>query len=160
VTDRGQSPSRHDVRLAGPDDAAAVARMLFDFNAEFDVPSPPPETLAERLRVLLAEDTRVLLSGDGPDGLALLRLRRSLWTPGLECYLAELYVVPDRRGQGMGRALMEAAMDLARREGADYMDLNTGEDDDAARALYESLGFNRTAGVPGGPIQFYYERDL
>jgi ribosomal protein S18 acetylase RimI-like enzyme len=69
-------------------------------------------------------------------------------------------VVPDRRGQGFGRALMEAAIDLARREGADYMDLGTGEDDVAARALYESLGFDNRGGKPEGPVNYFYEREL
>lgn len=55
-----------------------------------------------------------------------------------ECYLAELYVVPERRGQGIGRALMEASMNVAREQGAAYMDLGTSEDDVAARALYEA----------------------
>ena len=35
---------------------------------------------------------------------------------------------------------MEAAIKLARDEGATYMELGTSEDDVAARALYESLG--------------------
>ena len=71
--------------------------------------------LAQRVRQLLAGgDTEVLLAGPGPDGLAVLRLRASIWTAGNECYLAELYVVPQRRNSGLGRALMLAAMDLAR----------------------------------------------
>ena len=51
-----------------------------------------------RIRELLADDTDVLLIGDGPDGVAVLRYRRSLWTPGRECYLAELYVTPPGAG--------------------------------------------------------------
>jgi ribosomal protein S18 acetylase RimI-like enzyme len=74
--------------------------------------------------------------------------------------LAELYVAPERRGQGLGRALMEAAIKLARREGATYMDLGTGEDDVAARALYKSLGFSNRGGRPNGPVNYFYEREL
>jgi hypothetical protein len=33
-----------------------------------------------------------LLAGSGPDGLVALRLRPAIWTPSLECYLAELFV--------------------------------------------------------------------
>jgi ribosomal protein S18 acetylase RimI-like enzyme len=55
---------------------------------------------------------------------------------------------------------MEEAIELARREGADYMDLGTSEDDVAARALYESLGFSNREGKPDGAINYYYERDL
>lgn len=135
---------------------------MHDFNAEFDEPTPGPERIAERIRELLAGgDTAILLAGSGPDGLAILRFRLAITTPGLECYLAELYVVPARRGQGLGRALMNAAIDEARARGADYMDLGTSEDDVAARALYESLGFvNREGGRPDGPISYYYEREL
>jgi ribosomal protein S18 acetylase RimI-like enzyme len=154
--------SDHAVRRAELADAEAVGRLMHDFNAEFDEPTPGPERIAERIRELLAGgDTAILLAGSGPDGLAILRFRLAITTPGLECYLAELYVVPARRGQGLGRALMNAAIDAARARGADYMDLGTSEDDVAARALYESLGFvNREGGRPDGPISYYYEREL
>jgi ribosomal protein S18 acetylase RimI-like enzyme len=148
------------VRTAEPADAEAIGRLLHDFNSEYDYPTPGSRKIAERISQLLADDTKVLLGGAGPDGLAVLRFRASLWSDHLECYLAELYVVPDRRGNGLGRAMMNAAIELARAEGADYMELNTGEDDVAARALYESLGFSRTEGKADGAVQYYYEREL
>jgi ribosomal protein S18 acetylase RimI-like enzyme len=148
------------VRRASVRDADAAGRLLDDFNREFDEPTPP-QVLAERVRVLLEHgDTIVLLGGEGPDGLAVLRFRPAIWTAALECYLAELYVAPDRRGQGLGRALMQEAVEVARAEGADHMDLGTGEDDVAARALYESLGFDNRGGRPDGPVNYFYERDL
>lgn len=149
------------VRRAEAEDAEAVGQLLYDFNREYDEPVPEPEALAKRVHELLAGgDTEILVAGDGPDGLAVLRFRLSITTPGLECYLAELYVVPDRRGQGLGRALMRRAMELAREKGADYMDLGTSEDDVAARALYEKLGFTNREGRPDGPVMYYYEREL
>ena len=149
-----------DVRLANRDDAAAVGRLLYAFNREFDDPTPEPDALAERIRQLLdGGDTFILLAGDGPAGLAVLRLRAAIWSTGLECYLAELYVTPDRRGRGLGRALMEAALREARNRGADTMDIGVDEPDLAARRLYESLGFtNRSGG--DGPLMYVYERDL
>jgi ribosomal protein S18 acetylase RimI-like enzyme len=149
------------VRRAGAGDAEAIGRLLHDFNTEYDEPTPGPDRIAERIRQLLeGEDTIVLVAGDGPDGLAVLRFRPSIWSEALECYLAELYVVPDRRGQGFGRALMEAAIEAARRQGADHMDLGTSEDDTAARGLYESLGFTNREGKPDGPLMYFYEREL
>jgi GNAT superfamily N-acetyltransferase len=149
-----------DVRLANRDDAAAIGQLLYAFNREFDDPTPEPEALAERMRQLLdGGETLVLLAGDGPDGLAVLRLRAAIWSTGLECYLAELYVTPARRGQGLGRALMEAALREARDRGADTMDIGVDEPDLPARRLYESLGFtNRSGG--DGPLMYVYERDL
>lgn len=149
------------VRLATVEDAAAIARLLHDFNLEFTEPSPGPEALAETVRHLLAEsEITVLLAGDGSDGLALLRFRPALWSKGLEAYLQELYVVPDLRGQGIGRALLERTLEIARERGADGIDLNTGETDTAARALYESMGFTNREGAPDGPSMLFYEREL
>ena len=150
-----------EIRRAGSDDAEAVGRLLHDFNTEFGEPTPGPAALAERVRTLLAGgDTTILVAGPGPDGLAVLRFREAIWTDALECYLAELYVVPARRGQGLGRALLEAAIETARVEGATHMDLGTGEDDTAARALYESLGFSNRGDRSDGPLNFFYEREL
>jgi len=149
------------VRRAELPDAEAIGLLLDRFNTEFDEPTPGPDRLAERVRQLIAEgQTTVLLGGAGPDGLAVLRFRPAIWTEALECYLAELYVVPERRGHGLGRALLEAAIELARREGADRMDLGASEDDVAARALYESLGFSNREGKPDGPVNYFYEREL
>ena len=160
------SMSRPDpsVRRAGPDDAEVVGQLLHDFNTEFDDVTPGPTALAERVRELLAAgETTILLGslgGSESHGLVVLRFRPSIWTRGLECYVAEMYVIPDRRGEGLGRALMEEAIELARREGADYMDLGTSEDDVAARALYESLGITNRERLPDGPTMYVYEREL
>jgi ribosomal protein S18 acetylase RimI-like enzyme len=151
----------HLVRRADADDAAVIGRLLHDFNREYDEPTPEPAALAERLRQLIeGGDTLVLLAGDGPDGLAVLRFRAAIWSSGLECYLAELYVAPASRGRGLGRALMEAALSEARARGADTMDIGVDEPDLAARHLYESLGFTNRSGGADGPLMYVYERDL
>ena len=151
------------IREAVAQDADLVARLLRAFNAEYEDPAPPQELMAERIRVLLEHgDTVILLAGEPPCALSLTRFRPGLWSPKLEAYLAELYVVPERRGQGIGRALMERTMVVARERGADTMELGTGEGDVAARGLYESLGFTHTEHGPGGveTLSFFYEREL
>ena len=155
------SPLESGARLGQLADAKAIGRLLHDFNREFGDLTPGPDRLAERVRDLLGdEQITVLLAGPGPDGLAVLRFRPALWTEGLECYLAELYVVPRRRGRGLGRALMRAALATARQRGAEHIELGTSESDAAARALYESLGFSNREGKPDGPIMYVYEREL
>ena len=154
------SPST-PVRQAAVGDLTRVGRLLRDFNDEFGEPTPPPAELAARIGELIGSgETSVLLIGEpAAQGLAVLRFRPSIWSKALECYLAELYVVPELRGRGLGRALLEAALAHARDRGADFIDLGTSEDDVAARALYESCGFRRTEG-PGGPVMYVYEREL
>jgi ribosomal protein S18 acetylase RimI-like enzyme len=153
--------SEREVRRATAADAADVGRLLHDFNTEFDEPTPGAEVLAERARAMLAKgELTILLAGGGPDGLAQMRFLSSIWSSAPSCYLEELYVVPAKRGSGIGRALLEATIELARAAGADHIDLNTGETDTAARALYESAGFTNREGRPDGPRMLYYERDL
>jgi ribosomal protein S18 acetylase RimI-like enzyme len=149
------------VRRATAADANDIGRLLHDFNTEFADPTPGPERLAARIRTLLADgDTAVLLGGAGPDGLAVLRFRQAIWAEALECYVAELYVVPEQRGHGLGRALMNATIEVARLAGAAWIDLGTAETDVAARHLYESLGFSNREGKPDGPINYFYELEL
>lgn len=69
-------------------------------------------------------------------------------------------MTPALRGGGIGRALMEAAIELARARGADGLDLNTGETDTVARRLYESMGFGNREGSPDGPRMLFYEREI
>jgi len=111
-------------------------------------------------RLLEAGEITVLLAGQGPDGLSLFRFRPALWSEGLETYLQELYVVPALRGRGIGRALLERTIELAREQGADGIDLNTGETDTAARGLYESMGFTNREGSPNGPSMLFYELEF
>jgi ribosomal protein S18 acetylase RimI-like enzyme len=138
-----------------------VARLLHDFNTEFSEPVPDVDVLAERIAQFIeVDEATFLLVGVGPDGVAEIRLRPSIMTGALDAYLEELYVSPARRGQGLGRALLEAAMVVAREQGATRMELGTSEDDVAARSLYESAGFSDREGKPDGPVMFFYERDL
>ena len=152
---------------SGDDDAAAIvaaAQLLHDFNVEYSEPAPPPRVLADRLRELVrGEHVAVLLARD-PEagaavGVAVMRLQPSLWSPAREAYLAELYVVPGRRGQGYGRELLTEAMRLARGHGADYAFVISSEEDRLAQRLYEAAGFRRTEGE-GGPVMLAYEREL
>jgi GNAT superfamily N-acetyltransferase len=155
------APASGSIRLATSADALAFGRLLHAFSAEFGESAPSPDVIAERAAPLIERgEVTVLFAGRGPDGFAQLRFRPSLYTGALDAHLEELYVVPKRRGQGLGRALLEAAMDLARERGAARIDLGTSESDVAARALYESLGFTNFEGGPAGPRMLYYERDL
>ena len=148
---------RPAVRLASPSDAEAIGRLLHDFNLEFDQPTPQPGALAARVRQLMnGGDTSVLLT-EHSDGLVVLRYRQAIWTEALECWLAELYVEPRRRGQGLGRTLVEAALADAQQRGADRIEVATSEDDVAARTLYEKFGFSKGEGPD---TTYFYERGL
>lgn len=145
------------VRQASGEDAPLLARMLHDFNTEFSEPTPGTDVLARRVLAFIESGAMTyLLGGSGPDGFAQLSFRPSVWAAQPVGYLEELYVVPDRRGKGVGRALMNAVLERARERGAAGIEVVTGEDDTAARGLYESVGFaNQVEGEENARALFY-----
>ncbi|MBA2521866.1 MAG: GNAT family N-acetyltransferase [Solirubrobacterales bacterium] len=144
-------------RRAQPADAPLIARMLHDFNTEFTDPSPGAEVLTRRVSAFIDDGAMTyVLGGAGPDGFAQVSFRPSVWADEPVGYLEELYVVPDRRGEGIGRAIMDAVLELARERGAAGIELVTGEADIAARGLYESVGFkNEIEGEEKARALFY-----
>jgi GNAT superfamily N-acetyltransferase len=51
----------------------------------------------------------------------------------------DLFVVPEARGRGIGRALIEASRDVARRRGAAWLEWATAPDNHTAQRLYDSM---------------------
>jgi ribosomal protein S18 acetylase RimI-like enzyme len=131
--------------------------MLHDFNEEFGDRTPGPTVLERRVLALVADGRMTyLLGGEGPDGFAQVSFKPSVWADDPIGCLEELYVVPARRGRGVGRALLDAVLELARERGAAGVELVTGENDAAARALYESVGFaNEIEGGSRSRALFY-----
>jgi ribosomal protein S18 acetylase RimI-like enzyme len=161
----GQTGSMVETLTASADGGvAAAARLLHDFNVEYDEPAPPPDELAARLSELVAGDHLAVLLARQQEtgeavGVAVLRVQPSVWSRATEVYLAELYVVPGQRGRGHGRELITEVLRVARERGADYALVVTSEDDRRAQRLYEAAGFRRTEG-DGGPVMRAYEREL
>ena len=80
-------------------------------------------------------------------GFAMLR------TVAGEAELLTLAVAPERRGQGLGRALLRGALEQARAEGAETMHLEVAAGNTRAIRLYEGEGFERV-----GLRRGYYAR--
>ena len=154
-------PGRWGVRLATVEDADEVARLLHDFNREFDTPSPGVPVLAERLRVLLAgEVTVAILAGTPAVGVALVTLRPNVWYDGPVALLDELYVRPDLRGKGIGSSVIGALLTLARDRGVELVEINVDESDVDAQRFYERHGFCGTETAQSTERSFYYWQEL
>lgn len=76
--------------------------------------------------------------------------------------MKRLYVRPAFRGLGLGRQLAEAALDAARQGGYATVLLDTLDDMESARALYEDLGFEAVEPYYHNPIPgaHYLKADL
>jgi GNAT superfamily N-acetyltransferase len=72
-------------------------------------------------------------------GFAHYLFHESTWCRGGKCYLEDLYVAPEARAQRVGRALIEAVRDAARRRSAEVLYWHTEEFNATARRLYERV---------------------
>ena len=88
---------------------------------------------AEPVHCLVAEDNGQLL------GLVHYIFHRNTWMVGDVCYLEDLFTSPQARGQGVGRALIEAVYDKARQAGSSRVYWMTQESNAQAMLLYDKV---------------------
>ncbi|QHI97076.1 GNAT family N-acetyltransferase [Xylophilus rhododendri] len=88
---------------------------------------------AEPMHCTLAE------SAGRPIGLVHHIFHRSTWTDGPYCYLQDLFVAPELRGQGTGRQLIEHVYEQARMAGASRVYWLTHETNQDAMKLYDRV---------------------
>ncbi|HEX9377930.1 MAG TPA: GNAT family N-acetyltransferase [Actinomycetota bacterium] len=81
--------------------------------------------------------------------------------PG-EAHVRMLGVAPEARGRGIGRLLMEACLEEARRAGKTLITLDTTERMRVAQAMYRSMGFTREEDTvfPDGFVLMSYSLPL
>ena len=107
-----------------------------------------PAAFAERFREAVeAGDTEVLTARveDRVVGVAVLAYRLSVSIGGLFASIEDLYVRPETRRRGVGRALLEAIGQRCAARGISYVEAQVEEDE--AEAFYAALGYGREPGV-------------
>jgi GNAT superfamily N-acetyltransferase len=84
---------------------------------------------------------------DAPIGYACLYWTFTSLVPAEIVLMNDLYVVPDTRGEGVGRALIEASAAVARERGANHLQWVTAPDNQTAQRLYDSTGARREPSI-------------
>jgi ribosomal protein S18 acetylase RimI-like enzyme len=140
------------VRTLGVDEAGFpdVVRLVDDYRVHYGAPSD--RAGAERWLRGTASRAQLrcyLASTSGGDAMGVALVFPAPMTVRLDelWALRDLYVASAHRGQGVGRALVTRVRDDARAAGVPRITLQTEPDNDAARALYRSLGFIAPEGV-------------
>lgn len=151
------------VWIAGPQDAATVIRLLTGFRDHLGYDWPGNDAFARNVRRLLSDpDTEYLLaagSDESAHAVCQLRFRQGIWRDGGDCLVEDLFVEASSRGAGLGRALLEHARERALARDCARMELDVNEGNEAALALYRSLGFSDRA-KPGAPRDLYMRLHL
>jgi ribosomal protein S18 acetylase RimI-like enzyme len=135
-------------------DLEEVAALIAAFRSWWGKEEPTLEQIRQTAETLLHDpNTEFLLAAPGqsapPAGVCQLRYRLSIWTGADDCWLEDLYVEDAARGSGLGRALVNAAVERATARGCRRMELDVNEQNSAAIAFYESLGFTTEPKPPG-----------
>ena len=78
-------------------------------------------------------------SEEGVIGFTHCLFRPSTWTETDYCYLEDLYVNPNIRGKGIGRALMNKVIEFAKEKKSKRVYWTTQEFNKTARVLYDSF---------------------
>jgi ribosomal protein S18 acetylase RimI-like enzyme len=143
---------------AEPHEAEAVAALLVAFRDHIGIDWPSANSfLASVERLLDDPATEYLLGaprpGEAAAGVVQLRYRWSVWRAREDCLLEDLFVAPDARRGGLGRAMLHAAIERARARGCRRIELDTAERNEAAMSLYRSFGFSDEA-YEGGRALF------
>ena len=131
------------VRFANPDDASILWRFIMDlaiYEKEPDAVKVTPERLADQMRQERPPfEALVIEEGDTPIGFALFFHTYSTWTgyPGI--HLEDLYVMPEKRGQGAGKALLAFIAKLAVERGCKRFEWAVLDWNEPAIRFYESL---------------------
>jgi RimJ/RimL family protein N-acetyltransferase len=144
------------VRRARPEDAEAMARVMAEVAPEGFLGAEPPVDVparAERFREEISSPEPsaawVLEAGAGVVGHAAVHARaRGVHSFGM-------VILPEARGRGGGRALLDAVIEHARASDAHKVDLEVWVDNARAIALYATSGFE----VEGVRRDHYRRRD-
>ena len=142
-------PAACEIRPAQPEDMDLV-RVLFREYQAFIAVDLCFQSFEEELAALPGRyappQGAILIAGDGA-GVVALR--------ALDPFTAEmkrLFVRPSQQGTGLGRALAEAVIDVARSRGYSRLRLDTLPQMGTAIAMYRRLGFVDIAPYTANPI--------
>ena len=111
---------RLEIRDATPLDERDFLRLWQGFLDGYGITLDPKVTAYTWTRLMDPESplrARLACVDGVPQGFAIHQHHPSTWVMGDDGYLEDLYVAPETRGQGLGRALLEDLVALSRRSG-------------------------------------------
>ncbi len=141
------------LRLATRADVPALVgliRELAEYEREPDAVEVDEEMLADALFAPSPVVFATVADDEGTVvGMAVHFRNFSTWTGRTGIYLEDLYVRPDRRGRGVGRALLAHLARTARDRGDARLDWSVLDWNEPALGFYRSLGARPMSGWTG-----------
>jgi len=133
-----------DIRSARQSDAETVTALLMAQLSEHQI-GTPADAVRRAVEGIIADHSRgfilVAARGQTAVGVACVSFTWTLEHGGTSAWLDELFVVPEERNGGIGRAMLDAVLDQARAAGCAAVDLEVESSHARAEHLYARAGF-------------------
>src|SRR5256886_17568913 len=139
-----KTPENLDIRPASVEDVLIILQLIRDLATYERAPNEVTATEEQLVDVLFgkrpAAEVLLAFEGKAPVGFAVFFHNFSTWLgrPGL--YLEDLFVKPEKRGKGYGRALLVDLAKIARDRGCGRMEWAVLNWNDPAIQFYRKLG--------------------
>ncbi len=145
------SPAPCTVRLAQPEDVPVLCLLKWQFAVDegstFVVRATPEEWMRDMFGPQARLSAEVAETGGIVIGMAIITERFCAGWAGSLFAIDDVFVVPEHRGRGVGRALLAGAARHAIARGAPFVELTVREDNEPAIRLYRRVGFERVPGT-------------
>ena len=134
------------IRESVREDLPALGKLFDEYRQFYQLPTDVQKATAYLEARLGARESVVLIAADEAGQLLGFTQLYPTWCSllaGPVYVLYDLYVAPQARRRGVGRALLKAATERGRRDGKLRMTLSTAKTNADAQSVYESLGWQR-----------------
>lgn len=140
-------PETIEIVPAGVEHLAALSGLMDAYRQFYGQPGNRPAAEQFLFERLINHESVIFMALDATsqNAAGFVQLYPTFSSVSLQpvWILNDLFVMPDYRRQGIGRALVQQAIDLVRARGDKGLTLQTAPDNVSAQLLYQSLGFQQ-----------------
>lgn len=133
------------IRHAGPGDEPAVVELIQELAVTFDYPTTIDEHYVRHFLASPVSDVLLAFDDDAAVGLLSYAMAPGLFHAADSGLIESLVITEGRRGEGIGRQLLQTAVRLLEEAGCAEISVSTGADNEAVQKLYCDVGLTEAS---------------
>ena len=133
------------IRPAGPGDEPAVVELIQELAVTFDCPTTIDEHYVRHFLASPVSDILLACDDDAPVGLLSYAMVPGLFHAADSGLIESLVIAKGRRGEGIGRLLLQTAVRLLEKAGCAEISVSAAAANEAAQKLYFDVGLTEAS---------------
>jgi ribosomal protein S18 acetylase RimI-like enzyme len=133
------------IRPAGPGDEPAVVELVQELAVAFDLPTTVDEHYVRHFLASPVSDILLALDDDAVVGLLSYAIIPGLFHAADSGLIESLVIAEGRRGEGIGRQLLQTAVRLLEETGCAEISVSAAAANEAAQKLYFEVGLTEAS---------------